>query len=428
MFITGTLFAAGLDLREELNQYLTAQAASHWAARQKTVAALSSPAAVTERQQYIRRWMQEAIGGLPEKTPLNAKITGGFQRDGYRVEHVIFESQPGFYVTANVYVPAGQGPFPAVVGVAGHSATGKAIATYQMAWIGMVKRGFLVIAFDPAGQGERSEYFDPALGKSIVGIGVAEHNMAGTQTLLTGMGYARYEIWDGIRAVDYLLTRKDVDPKRIAVAGNSGGGTQSAYLAVLEPRLAAAVISCYMTNWEQLWNTPGPQDAEQNFPGFLAAGLNFGDFMIAFAPKPITMLTGIRDFFPIEGARNTYAEVKRTFEVADAPARAGYFEYDDEHGWHQPRSEATYRWLEKWLHGKDDNGAEGSITPEPEKNLNVTPTGQVSTSLGGETVRSLNLKIAEKLAVRASRRLAKSSRGVSTCRSRSGVPQVAVER
>ena len=164
--------------------------------------------------------MQEAIGGFPEKTPLNAKITGGFQRDGYRVENLVFESQPGFYVTANVYVPAGQGPFPAVVGVAGHSATGKAIATYQMAWIGMVKRGFLVIAFDPAGQGERSEYFEPTFGKSVVGIGVAEHNMAGTQTLLTGMGYARYEIWDGIRSFDDLLTRKDVDPKRIAVSGN----------------------------------------------------------------------------------------------------------------------------------------------------------------------------------------------------------------
>lgn len=428
VFVMGsTLCAQRLDLRDELQQYLTKHAAANWTARREKIGKLDSQTAISERQHYIRQWMRDAIGGLPEKTPLNPKITGGLQRDGYRVEHLVFESQPGFYVTANVYVPAGQGPFPAVLGVAGHSAAGKAINTYQMAWIGMVKRGFLVLAFDPAGQGERSEYFEPAAGKSKVGIGVPEHNMSGTQTLLTGIPYARYEIWDGMRAIDYLLTRKEVDPNRIAVAGNSGGGTQSAYLAVLETRLAAVVISCYMTDWEQLWAHPGPQDAEQNFPGFLSAGLNFGDFMISFAPKPITMLTGTRDFFPIVGARNTYAEVKRVFEAADAPGRAGFFEYDDEHGWHKPRREATYRWLEKWLHGKDDEGTEPLITPEPEKNLNVTRTGQVSTSLGGETVRSLNLKMAEKLAAARTPVTREVIARRLNVGARSGVPHVVME-
>jgi cephalosporin-C deacetylase-like acetyl esterase len=342
--------------------------------------------------------MTGAVGGFPEKTPLNARITGGFARDGYRVEHLVFESQPLFYVTANVYVPTGvSAPFPAVLGVAGHSVTGKAIDTYQYAWIGLVKRGFLVVAIDPPGQGERSEYYDAATGKSTVPIGTRQHSMAGTQCLLTGTTFARYEIWDGIRAVDYLLTRGDVDAKRIAVAGNSGGGTQAAYLAVLEPRLAAAVVSCYMTDWEQLWEKPGPQDAEQNFPGFLSSGLNFGDYMIAFAPKPITMLTAIRDYFPIAGARATHAEVKRVFTLLGAADQAGYFEHDDNHGWHQPRREATYRWLTKWLQGKDDDGREPAIKPEPEVNLNATKTGQVATSLGGETVRSINLKLAERM-------------------------------
>ncbi len=342
--------------------------------------------------------MTRAVGGFPEKTPLNARITGGFARDGYRVEHLVYESQPQFYVTANVYVPTGvRAPFPAVLGVAGHSVTGKAIDTYQYAWIGLVKRGFLVVAIDPPGQGERSEYYDAATGKSTVAIGTRQHSMAGTQCLLTGTTFARYEVWDGIRAVDYLLTRGDVDAKRIAVAGNSGGGTQAAYLAVLEPRLAAAVVSCYMTDWEQLWEKPGPQDAEQNFPGFLSSGLNFGDFMIAFAPRPITMLTAVRDYFPIDGARATHAEVKRVFGVLGAAERAGYFEHDDNHGWHQPRREATYRWLTKWLQGKDDDGREPAIKPEPEVNLNATKTGQVATSLGGETVRSINLKLAERM-------------------------------
>ena len=386
------------ELRDELHRYLTAQAERHWTTRKAAIAALKGLTDVAGRQRHIRTALTEAIGGFPEKTPLNARITGGFTREDYRVEHLVFESQPGFYVTANVYVPTkGTAPFPAVVGAAGHSATGKAIGTYQYAWIAMAKRGFLVIAFDPPGQGERSEYFDPVTGKSSIGIGTREHSMAGTQCLLTGTTFARYEVWDGIRAVDYLLTRKDVDPKRIAVAGNSGGGTQSAYLAVFEPRLSAAVISCYMTSWETLWIKPGPQDAEQNFPGFISRGLDFGDYMIAFAPKPIMMTTAIRDYFPIAGARTTYDEVKRVFEAADAGVRAGYFEYDDEHGWSKPRREAAYRWLTKWLQGKDDDGAEPPIQPEPEQNLNVTPTGQLATSLGGETVRSLNRKIAEKL-------------------------------
>jgi cephalosporin-C deacetylase-like acetyl esterase len=424
----------GGELREELARYLTAEAEKHWTARRAKVAGLSSAAEVQERQRFIRRWMLDATGEFPAKTPLNAKITGGFGRDGYRVEHLIFESQPKFYVTANVYIPTNSnGPFPAVLGVAGHSASGKAIDTYQRAWIGMVKRGFLVLAFDPPGQGERSEYFDRTLLKSTVGIGVREHNMTGTQALLTGTTFARYEAWDGIRAFDYLLTRGDVDSKRIAVAGNSGGGTQSAYLAVFEPRLAAAVISCYMTSWEKLWKKPGPQDAEQNFPGFLSAGLDFGDFMIAFGPKPITMLTGIRDYFPIDGARQTYAEVKRVFEVLDAPGRAGYFEYDDDHGWHKPRREATYRWLTKFLQSKDDDGTEPPIEPEPESQLNATPKGQVSTSLGGETVQSLNLKLAERLfAKRTAARLtdAPKMRAVIAKRlnlkDRSGVPNVSV--
>jgi cephalosporin-C deacetylase-like acetyl esterase len=419
------------ELRKEFEDYLTAKAQQHWSTRRSKVAAIDEPGDVRQRQDFIRRWMVEKMGGFPAKTPLNAQITGGFEREGYRVEHLVFESMPKFYVTANVYVPTNfRPPFPAVLGTAGHSGAGKAADTYQHAWIGLAKRGFLVLAFDPPGQGERLEYLDASGEKSrLGGGGVPEHNMAGAQCLLTGTTFARYEAWDAIRAFDYLLTRKDVDSKRIAVAGNSGGGTQSAYLAVVEPRLAAAVISCYMTDWDKLWSPRGPQDAEQNFPGFLSDGLNFGDYMIAFAPRPVTMLTGIRDYFPIDGARATYAEVKRVFGVLDAEAKAGFFEWDDEHGWHQPRREATYRWLTKWLQGKDDDGKEPPIQIEPVKNLNASPTGQVATSYRSETVRSLNAALAERLyATRTAAKTADPARlreivaQVLNLPARSGVP------
>ena len=368
---------------QQLDRYLTALAERCWQARAAAVAAIRTPAEVAARQRYIRATMLDEIGGFPEKTPLNARITGVLRRSGYRVEKLIFESRPGFYVTANVYVPDGAGPFAAVLGTAGHSDSGKAYPLYQRAWIGLVKRGFLVIAYDPPAQGERLEY-------AYLRPGVPQHIMAGEQCLLAGSNIAAYEIWDGIRAVDYLLTRPDVDPKKIAVVGNSGGGTQSAYLAVFEPRLAAAVPSCYITSWEKLWAGPGPQDSEQVFANFLRDELDFGDFLIAFAPKPIQMLAAIKDFFPIEGARATFAEARRIFEVAGAAGKVGYFEYDDPHGWSKPRREATYRWLEKWLHGREDDGVEAEFDTEPEGELQCHPPK-------GETVYSLNRAFAERI-------------------------------
>ena len=134
------------------------------------------------------------MGGLPaEKTPLNARTTGGFSRAGYRVEHVVFESLPGFRVTANLYVPLeGTGPVP---GGARHGRAtrdiGKANPTYQTVWISLARRGYVVLAYDPPGQGERFEYLDQATGKSRLGAGVPEHIQAGMQCLLTGTTIAR---------------------------------------------------------------------------------------------------------------------------------------------------------------------------------------------------------------------------------------------
>src|SRR5579885_94371 len=386
------------DLAGMVDRYLTQIAERMWKERDAKIAVLRDPRDVRARQEYIRATILKEIGGLPERTPLNARITGRLTRDGYSVEKVIYESQPRFYVTANAYVPAsGERPLAAVLGTAGHSAEGKAFETYQRMWIALVKRGFLVLAIDPPSQGERLEYFDPAQGKSRVGAGVREHDMYGAQCFLTGANVARWEIWDGVRGVDYLLTRSDVDPKRIAVIGNSGGGTQSAYLAALDSRLAAAAPSCYITSWKKLWFTPGPQDAEQVFSGFVRDGLDFADFLVSFAPRPIKMMTATRDFFPIEGARAAFAEAAREFNLIGAEDRIGWFEYDDTHGWSKQRREATAAWLERWLHDRRVDGAEPDVQTIPPVELNCTATGQLSTSLGGETIRSMNRALAERM-------------------------------
>ena len=382
-----------------VNDYLTGIAKAHWQTRGRVVGGLRTPEAVVARQEFVRARFIQLLGGFPKKSPLNPRTTGILKRDGYHIEKIIFESLPKFYVTADCYVPdSGASPFPAVLGTAGHSEAGKADPVYQRAWISLVRRGFIVLAFDPLGEGERKQYWDPETGRSRVGVATEEHTLAGLQCLLTGTALGRYFVWDGIRALDYLLTRKDVAPNRIAVTGNSGGGTQAAYLAIAEPRLAAAAPSCYLTSSEKLWMEPGPQDAEQNVPGSIRDGLDLADFAFAFAPKPFLFLTATRDFFPIAGAHASFAEAQTIYRILGRPEGVDLFEFDAEHKFGKPQREAMYRWFERWLKSHASDAAEGEFEVEDEAALNCTATGQLATSLGGETVHSLNRAVAEHLA------------------------------
>jgi hypothetical protein len=153
-----------------------------------------------------------------------------------------------------------------------------------------------------------------------------------------------------------------------------------------------------MTSSQALWEEFRPQDAEQNVAGFLSSGLDYGDFPLSFAPRPYLFLTATQDFFPIAGAHATFKEDRRIYQVMGHPDHIGFFEFNDIHGWSKPRREATYRWLEKWLMSNSDNGTEPPITVEPETTLDATRTGQVATSVKGETIPQLTRKRAEKLA------------------------------
>src|SRR5690606_6078198 len=153
---------------------------------------------------------------------------------------------------------------------------------------------------DPVGQGERLEYFDPKTGKSSVGGPTIEHSYPGAQAFVTGSSQARYMIWDGIRGVDYLLSRKEVDSDRIGITGRSGGGTQSAYIAAFDERIKAAAPENYITSFTRLFQSIGPQDAEQNFPSGIISGLDHADLLSVRAPKPGLMITTTRDMFSIQ--------------------------------------------------------------------------------------------------------------------------------
>ncbi len=382
-----------------LYNYLTKIAWEYLDAREQEIAAINSPAQVEARKRLVRERILATLGPLPEKTALKAQITGHLEREGYTVEKVLYQSRPGFYVTANLYLPAkGKKPHPAVLATCGHSINGKAADVYQSLWIGLARMGFVVLTFDPPGQGERLMYWDEELGETLLKGTTTEHSMAGIQCLLTGSNAAAYFIWDMIRSIDYLISRPEVDPKRIAVTGNSGGGMQSAYIAALDDRLAVAVPSCYMTSWRRLWETIGPQDAEQNMLPFIGSGLDFGDYALSFAPKPYLMNTAIRDFFSIIGARETFAEAKRIYELYGAGSKIEKFEADDYHGYTLPRREACMSWLGRHLLGLRAPQKEKPHLPERDRDLQVTPTGQVITSYkNAETIGSLNQAYARRI-------------------------------
>ncbi|HEV2495651.1 MAG TPA: acetylxylan esterase [Terriglobia bacterium] len=392
-------FLAGLPdferVGEMLPDYLNRQAFALLDQRQRTVAAISTPEDLAKRRAYVRERMLAELGGLPERTPLDARVVGALDRDGYRVEKVVFQSQPRFYVTGNLYLPTrGQPPYPAVLFPLGHEIGGKSNADWQHVLVTVARRGFVAFTWDPLGQGERSQFYNTDFETSELGetAYTTEHTMVGAQCLLAGDNLARYTIWDGIRALDYLLSRKEVDPTRVACTGNSGGGTHTAYLSALDDRIQVAAPSCYITSWRRLLESIGPQDAEQCLPPFLKDGLDHADFIAAFAPKPYLILSAIRDFFSIRGARQSFAEASRYYAVAGAPEKLRMFEADNTHGYRLPRREAAYNWLSLWLEGHEDHAPEEAVEVEPDEALRCTDSGQVSISLGGESVYSLNMK------------------------------------
>ncbi|MEP7269999.1 MAG: acetylxylan esterase [Acidobacteriota bacterium] len=396
-------FASGLgefsNIRNMLPAHVRQLAFALLAERERQVARLSSPQDVAERKVYIRQRMLRALGGeLPARTPLNARTVGVLDRGDYKIEKVIFESQPRFYVTANLYLPKpGRGRSPGILFPLGHEEGAKAHATWQQMLGSLAKKGYVALAWDTIGQGERVQMYDPDFGESKVRRSTTEHTIVGIQCLLAGDNLARYTIWDGMRALDYLLSRPEVDASRIGVTGNSGGGTHTAYLAALDDRIHAAAPSCYLTSWRALLETIGPQDAEQNLPPWIGAGLDHADFIYAFSPRPYLVLSAIRDFFSIAGARATYSEAHHLYTLMGAPEKLQMVEADDSHGYTKPRRLAAYRWFGRWLKGADDQEPEPEVAIGTEEELNCTESGQVSVSLGGETVFTLNQQRVEQL-------------------------------
>lgn len=329
----------------------------------------------------IREKIRQSFGPEPERTALNPRITKIVERDTYRIENVIFESRPGFLVTANLYVPREREglsyPRPGVIGTCGHSSNGKAEAAYQSFAQGLARQGYVVLIYDPIGQGERLQYPDKNL-KSKIGVGVREHLYAGNQQFLVGEFIGAWRAWDGIRALDYLLTRKEVDPNHLGVTGNSGGGTMTTWLAGVDPRYTMAAPSCFVTSFRRNLENELPADTEQCPPKALALGLDHEDFLAALAPKPVMILSKERDYFDVRGSEAALARLKHLYRLLGAEDKIALFTGPTGHGYSQENREAMYGWFNKAT-GTSLEHKEPTIKLEADSVLEAAPKGQVAT-------------------------------------------------
>jgi len=367
--------------------------------RRERLAALQTRADAERYVQTVQQKIERCFGPWPERTPLNARVTGTVDRDAYVIEKVIFESRPQFFVTANLYVPKGlHSRAPGVVGSCGHSHNGKAGATYQSFAQGLARLGYVVLIFDPIGQGERLQLpTEHDHTKSQVGIGVGEHLMVGNQQFLVGEFFGSWRTWDGMRALDYLLSRDEVDLAHIGITGNSGGGTMSTWLCGTERRWTMGAPSCFVTSFLRNLENELPADTEQCPPGVLAAGLDNGDFLIAMAPKPVIMMGQERDYFDVRGLTDTYHDVRRVYELLGAEQNAAMFIGANDHGYHQDAREAMYAHFAKAVGRGTGPVQEPALTMETDATLQCTAGGQVS-ELPSRTTTSFTRETAEQLA------------------------------
>jgi cephalosporin-C deacetylase-like acetyl esterase len=396
--LSGQMFFT--DAKNALYTHLSNLAFEKLDDREALVAELRSDVDWEARRRYVRRTLRDLAGQFPERSPLNARVTGVLEGDGFRVEKLLYESMPGFFVTAAVFVPEGiDARRPAIVYASGHSADGFRAAPYQTAILNLVKKGFIVLAFDPVGQGERRQYNDPETGTSRIGGPTREHSYPGAQIFITGDSPALYFIWDGVRAIDYLHSRPDVDTERIGATGRSGGGTQSSYFAAFDDRVRAVAPENYLTSFRRLLESIGLQDAEQNFFHGIAQGIDHADLIIAHAPKPYLVIATTRDMFSIQGVRETVREARSAYAAMGQADNLRLVEDDAPHASTRRNREAMYAFFQEALDLPGETREVEVQVFEPTE-LYTSETGQVATMPNTEDLFTLNRRRAAEMVER----------------------------
>jgi cephalosporin-C deacetylase-like acetyl esterase len=410
-------------------EHLAKQAYDALDRREERLGEISTPAQFKEYQEDLKKFFVSRIGGFPERTPLHAKVVGKIEGGDHRVEKVIYESQPQHHVTATLYLPKTKPPYPAVLIACGHSKTGKGADYNQFIGITLARNGIAAFCYDPIGQGERSQIL-PTEGHKL--SSVAEHFLIGSGSVLLGTNTARYRIWDGMRGIDYLTSRKDIDGSKIGCTGCSGGGTLTSYIMALDERVGFAAPACYLTTFRQLIGTIGPQDSEQNIFGQIAYGMDQTDYVLMRAPRPTLICCSAGDYFDVQGTWDNFRQSKKYYSLLGEPLAVDLVEDKGKHGITKLQRETLTRLARRWFLGDDSAVKEKPMKPRPVEDLWCTQKGEVLHLVDERTVFDLNRALAKNIFSEERKKFAglspeaarKTVREVSTIRLSANLPKL----
>ena len=383
------LLAFGLPClaQDPLLRWLDRQAQQHLDQRESAIAAIRSVADGDRRRAQVHQKLLASLGGLPTyRGPLRPRVTGQIAAGRYTIEKIIFESLPGFFVTGNVYRPNTAGRHPAILIPAGHTQEGKPEA--QILAANLALKGFVAFTYDPIGQGEREQTYLPQLGRALSGGGGNEHLELGARSILIGKSVARYFIFDAKRSVDYLVSRADVDPNRVGVAGCSGGGAIAAYAAVFDIRIKVAAAGCFINSFRTQFTGP-TADSEMTLPSLLANGLDWADFFEQRPALPWLMLATTEDYFTPAGARPVYEEARSVYSLYGATDRIRFAVGPGPHGTPIESREEIYRWMNRWLNNGEGDSRDEAIELYTNRELQVTSTGNVDNEPGSRKLHQI---------------------------------------
>jgi dienelactone hydrolase len=303
------------------------------------------------RAAHLRKQIQFAAGLLPmpEKQPIHAEVFGHLERKGYSVEKVLLETMPGFYLGGNLYRPTGKtGRFPAIVSPHGHWAYGRlensSVASVPGRCINLARQGYIVFSYDMVG-------YDDTIQMPHVATGKREQ--------LWGFGLLGMQLWDSIRAVDFLASLADVDPTRIGATGASGGATQILMLQAVDDRIK---FSSPVNMISSIYQGGSPCE---NAP-LLRVGTNNMEIAALMAPRPMLMVSTTQDWTK-NTPRVEYPALQAMYRLYDKEVNVQTHEVDAPHNYNRESREAVYRFFAKTVLSADPQSpdfAEKGFSPE----------------------------------------------------------------
>ena len=354
-----------------MKSYLTHLVDQQFSRRDSLLALLKSASAWDSRAQTIRDSMVSWTGPFPARTSLNARTTGVIDRKDYVIEKIIFESRADFLVSGNLYIPKNlSSPGPAVLNVIGHFKEGKAADVMQRLSIAQVRNGFVAFTIDCMGQGERQIYDAGASGA---------HGIIGMQAFISGTHVFNLMVWDAIRAIDYLVTRPEVDPEKIGITGHSGGGMMSTYILPFEPRITVAVPTCNPNTWLNRVHANLGSDHEQVFFGAFASAIDpRGDPLFTHVPKPLLINATTRDpLNPPQGVWALSNWLFKSYSAHGVPEKFATTMIEAGHDYNQEQREVTNAWMLRWTQSGVEEFWEEDIAIEEEQDLWAARMGSV---------------------------------------------------